>query len=161
VSALNVQIADTLPASVQLKAATTSQGSLNTSGNPISGALGSLTNNSAATITLTVRPTATELITNAAIVTTDSLDPNSANNSAAVVTTVWPLPFLSITNLMTNGLVQISWPAPLSGFTLQFRTDLSPSFLWTNDTAPKVVSGTNVTVIETNIGTARFFRITN
>jgi len=161
VSALNVQIADTLPASVQLKAATTSQGSLNTSGNPISGALGSLTNNSAATITLTVRPMATGLITNAAIVTTDSLDPNSANNSAAVVTTVWPLPFLSITNLMTNGLVQISWPAPLSGFTLQFRTDLSPSFLWTNDTAPKVVSGTNVTVIETNIGTARFFRITN
>jgi hypothetical protein len=49
----------------------------------------------------------------------------------------------------------------LSGFTLQFRTDLSTNISWTNDPGSKVVSGANVSVIETNIGTARFFRLTN
>ena len=70
-------------------------------------------------------------------------------------------PFLSITNLMSNSLVQVSWPAPLSGFTLQFRTSLSTDVSWTNDPGTKVVKGTNVTVIETNVGTQRFFRLTN
>jgi hypothetical protein len=83
-----------------------------------------------------------------------------ANNSASINTTVWPLPFLSITNLMSNSLLRVSWPAPLSSFTLQFNTNLSTN-LWNNDAGAKVVSGTNVSVIETNIGTAKFFRLTN
>jgi hypothetical protein len=73
---------------------------------------------------------------------------------------VWPLPLLSITNLMSNDLVRISWPAPLSNFTLQYRTDLSTNVFWTNDPAPKVVIGTNVTVIKTNLGTPQYFRLT-
>jgi uncharacterized repeat protein (TIGR01451 family) len=161
VPAMNVRLTNTLPASVMLKSATTSQGALATNANPISGALGNLNNGSSATVTLTVTPAAAGQITNIAFVGSDSLDPNLANNSVAIVTTVWPLPFLSITNLMSNGLMQVSWPAPLSGFTLQFRTDLSADFSWTNDTGNKVISGANVSVIETNIGTARFFRLTN
>jgi len=128
---------------------------------PLTGSLGTLNIQSAATILLTVKPTASGLITNSASVGTDSLDSNSANNNLSIVATVWPLPFLSITNLMSNNLVQIKWPAPLSNFTLQFRTDLSSSVSWTNNTAPKIISGTNVTVIDTNVGTPKFFRLTN
>jgi uncharacterized repeat protein (TIGR01451 family) len=160
VSALNVVVSDPLPASVTLKSATTSQGSLGTNNNAIIGSLGSLNANSSAIIALTVIPNMPGVLTNLAFVTTDSQDQNSGNNTAAIITTVWPLPLLSITNLMSNSLLRVSWPAPLSGFTLQFSTNLSPS-VWNNDASTKVINGTNVSVIETNIGTAKFFRLTN
>jgi hypothetical protein len=160
VSALNVNLTETLPSTVTLKSASTSQGSLNTNNNPVLGALGAINTSGSVTITLTVKPTATGVITDTASVTTDSLDSNLANNSASINTTVWPLPFLSITNLMSNSLLRVSWPAPLSSFTLQFNTNLSTN-LWNNDAGAKVVSGTNVSVIETNIGAAKFFRLTN
>lgn len=160
-TALNVVFTNKLPAAASLKAATVSQGTLNTNTTPIFANLGSIDTSNSATVLLTVVPTATGLITNSAGVLTDSFDPNTANNTAAIATTVWPLPFLSITNLATNGLVRISWPAPLSGFTLQYRPSLSANVSWSNDTAPKSIVGTNVSVIETNVGTPRFFRLTN
>jgi uncharacterized repeat protein (TIGR01451 family) len=160
VTAFNVQFTDVLPPSVIFESAAVSQGTLDTNAAPITGSLGNLGIQSAATILLTVKPTAIGLITNIVSVATDSLDPNPSNNNLGMVTTVWPLPFLSITNLMSNNLVQIKWPAALSNFTLQSRTDLSTN-TWTNDTAPKVLIGTNVTVIDTNVGTPKFFRLTN
>lgn len=159
--ATNVRLTNTLASGVTLESATISQGSLNTSENPIVGNFGTINNGSSAVATLAVVPTAVGTITNIASVGSDLPDPNPANNTSIVTTTVWPLPFLSITNLMSNNLVQVKWPAPLSGFTLQYTTNLSPTILWTNDTGSKVVSGTNVSVIETNIGPARFFRLTN
>jgi hypothetical protein len=161
VTALNVTLTETLPGSVTLKSSATSQGSLNTNNNPVIGSLGSINANSTALVTLTVIPHASGTIVDTASVTTDSQDPNSANNSSSINTTVWPLPFLSITNLMSNDLLRVSWPAPLSGFTLQFATNLSPNIFWTNDVSAKVVSGTNVSVIETNLGMPKFFRLTN
>lgn len=161
VSAPNVILTNKLSSSVSLKAFTTSQGILNTGANPLTGFLGTIDNGASATVTLTVIPSAIGGITNVASVTSDLPDPNQGNNTTNTVTTVWPLPFLSITNLMNNGLLQISWPAPLSGFTLQFATDLTTNTAWTNDAAAKVVSGTNVSVTETNIWTSRFFRLTN
>lgn len=159
--ATNVRLTNTLASGVTLESATISQGSLNTSENPIIGNFGTVNNGSSAVATLAVVPTAIGTITNIASVGSDLPDPNPANNTSTVTTTVWPLPFLSITNLMSNNLVQVKWPAPLSSFTLQYTTNLSPTILWTNDTGSKVVSGTNVSVIETNIGSARFFRLTN
>ena len=161
VTASNVRFTNALPQSVILKSAAISQGTLVTNTAPIMGLLGDLNNHSTATVTLTVKPTAVGLITNTASVGTDSLDANQANNKVSTVTTVWPFPSLSITNLMSNGLVRIAWPAPLSNFTLQFRTDLSPNVFWTNDTSPRAFTGTNITVIETNVGPPRFFRLTN
>lgn len=160
-AALNVILTNQLPSNTTLKAAAISQGTLNTNNTPIVGTLGTINVGNFATVLLTVTPSVTGLITNRAGVVTDSQDNNTANNSAAIVTTVWPLPVLSITNLMSNSLVRVSWPAPLSSFTLQYRTDLSSGAFWSNDTAPRTVSGTNVTVIETNVGVARFFRLTN
>jgi len=161
VPALNVRLTNTLPVSVVLKSATTSQGTLATNSNPISGTLGSIVNGASATVTLTVIPMAVGQITNSAFIGADSADPNLANNIAAITTTVWPLPLLSITNLMSNGLLQVSWPTQLSGFTLQFKGDLSTNVSWTNDPGSKVIRGSNVSVLETNIGSAKFFRLTN
>lgn len=161
VSASNVRLTNTLSPSVSFQSSSTTQGALNTAANPIFGLLGTINNGGSATVTLTVVPTAVGSITNTAFVTSDLTDPNAANNTALTTTTVWPLPFLSITNLMSNGLMQVSWPAPLSGFTLQFTTNITPNVDWTNDAGAKVVNGANVSVTETNIGTARFFRLTN
>lgn len=160
--ATNVRLTNTLASSVILKSALASQGTLVTSANPITGNLGTINNSASASVTLVVTPNALGSITNITTVGSDLPDPNNANNLAVTATTVWPLPFLSISNLVTNGLVRISWPAPLSGFTLQFTTNLSTNnTTWTNDSASKVINGTNVSVTETNIGTARFFRLTN
>src|SRR5579862_530351 len=162
VPASDVRVTNLLASSVTLKSASASQGTLFTGGNPITGDLGTINNNASASVTLVVTPKATGSITNSTTVGSDLSDPNLANNAAITTTTVWPLPFLSITNLTTNGLLQISWPVPLSGFTLQFTTNLSTNnTTWTNDSALKVVNGTNVSVTETNLGTARFFRLTN
>jgi uncharacterized repeat protein (TIGR01451 family) len=161
VPALNVVVTNLLPSSVLLKSATTTQGSLATNSNPVFATLGSLNNNSSATILLTVAPFTPGIITNFAFVGTDSVDTNLANNASAAATFVWPLPVLSITNLGSNNLLKVSWPAPLSGFTLQFKGNLSSNILWSNDLTPKTITGTNVSVIETNIGTPRFFRLTN
>ena len=160
-SASNVRLTNTLPQSVTLKSATTSQGSLTTNANPIFGNLGTLNNGGSATVTLTVTPMAPGSITNMVAAASDALDANSANNISFAITTVLPLPLLSITNLMSNSLVRISRPAPLRNITLQFRTDLSTSAPWTNDAGAKIVSGTNVSVTETSIPPARFFRLTN
>jgi uncharacterized repeat protein (TIGR01451 family) len=160
ITALNVRLTNTLSGSVVLKSASTTAGSLATNSNPIIGTLGDLANQGSATVVLTVRPTATGTINNIASIGSDTADPNPANNSVTTTTTVLPLPFLSITNLMSNDLVRISWPTPLNSFTLQSSTNLSTN-VWTIDTTSRSVSGTNVSVIKTNLGIPTFYRLTN
>ena len=160
VTALNVHLTNMLPNSVGLLAASTSVGTLATNSNPIIGTLGDMANQSSATIVLTVVPGAIGTINNTASVGSDTVDPNLANNFVTSSTVVWPLPFLSITNLMSNDLVRVSWPAPLSSFTLLSSTNLSTN-VWILDTTSRTTSGTNVSVIETNIGGLKFYRLTN
>jgi len=160
VTALNVRLTNTLPATVALKSASTTAGTLVTNTVPITGVLGDIANAGSAKVILTVVPTVPGNILNVASVGSDTLDPNFANNSVTNTTTVWPLPFLSIANLPSNGLVRITWPAPLSNFTLLSITNLS-SNTWTIDGTSRSVSGTNISVIETNLGTEKFYRLTN
>jgi hypothetical protein len=159
VTALNVRFTNALPGSVILKSASTTAGTLTTNVVPIVGTLGDIVNQGSATIVLFVQTTATGSITNVASVGSDSQDPNLGNNTVTTTTTVWPLPFLSISDLMSNGLVRISWPAPLSNFTLLSNTNLSTA--WDIDTTARSVSGTNISVIETNLESAKFYRLTN
>jgi len=160
ITALNVRLTNTLAGSVLLKSASTTAGTLATNSNPIIGTLGDLANQGSAKIILTVTPKAIGTINNIASVGSDSGDNNLANNFVTNTTTVWPLPFLSITNLMTNDLVRVSWPTQLSSFTLQSSTNLSTN-AWILDTTSRSTSGTNVSVIETNVGVPRFYRLTN
>jgi uncharacterized repeat protein (TIGR01451 family) len=160
VTALNVHLTNTLPATVALKSASTTVGTLATNVNPIIGSLGDIANAGSAKVVLTVVPNVPGNINNAASVGSDTVDPNLANNSVTNTTTVWPLPFLSIANLPSNGLVRITWPAPLSSFTLLSNTNLSQN-TWTIDATSRSVSGTNISVIETNLGSGKYYRLTN
>jgi uncharacterized repeat protein (TIGR01451 family) len=161
IDAPNVRLTNTLPALVNLKSATITQGSLTTNIAPIIGNLGTLLNGGVATVTLTVTPQAAGAITNRISVGGDYPDPALNNNSNFVVTTVWPLPLLSIQSVPTN-VLRVSWPAPLSNFTLQFKSVLTTNVPWTNVLSTRTVTSTNVFVIETNVlENSRFYRLTN
>jgi uncharacterized repeat protein (TIGR01451 family) len=157
-SAPNVSLTNLLPASVSLEAATTTQGTLVTTGNPILGNLGNLAVNDSATVSLTVRPTVTGTITNLASVASDYVDPAQANNSVTTRTTVLPLALLSIQSTSSN-LLQVSWPVLLTNYVLQFNPDLSTNSGWSNVTAVPMVSTNQNVVTETNTGSQRFYRL--
>jgi hypothetical protein len=156
----NVVMTNTLPASVTLKSATTTQGTLVTNANPITGALGTIPVGNEAIITLTVVPQLAGTITNSLSAASDNPDPDPSDNSESVGTTVWPLPTLSIQDLPPNQ-IRVFWPAPLSNFTLQSSSVITPNVQWTNDPSARTVTLTNVFVTETNIGTTMFYRLTN
>ena len=157
--ALNVNLTNTLPASVTLKSASTTQGTLNTNANPITAVLGTIPVGNSAIITLTVVPQAIGTITDSATAGSDNFDPTPANNTASNVTTVWPLPILGIQTLTSNQ-VKVFWPAPLSNFMLLYKSNLvSLTATWSTDLTTRVISGTNISVTETNTGTEKFFRL--
>ena len=157
--AFNVKLTNTLPASVTLKSAATTQGTLNTNANPITATLGTIPVGNSAIITLTVVPQTVGTITDTASAGSDNSDPNLANNSASNVTTVWPLAVLGIQTLTSNQ-VKVFWPAPLSNFTLLTKSNLLPlNAAWSTDLTARVISGTNISVTEINSNAAKFFRL--
>jgi uncharacterized repeat protein (TIGR01451 family) len=154
----NVMFTNTLPASVTLTHFTTTQGSLNTSGNPITGNLNTINSGGPnAVVTLTVVPTAAVTLTDTASAFSAFPDPSLGNNSASVTTTVWPLPVLSISAL--PGQVQISWPSVLNTFSLQSRGSLNPGLNWSNILATPSQSGGSNIIIEPTTDAAKFYRL--
>src|SRR5262249_35413462 len=108
-AAPGVQLTNALPASVQLKSATSTAGTLNTNANPIVGALGTMNSSASATITLVVVPQSIGTIVNNATVASPYEDPTLTNNSSSVATTVSPTPVLTI-QIYSPSQVQLSWP---------------------------------------------------
>ena len=76
-AAPDVVFSNVLSPSVALKTWNSSQGTLTTNGNVLSGNLGSLNSGSSITITFTVTPQATGTITNIATVTSGYTDPST------------------------------------------------------------------------------------
>ncbi len=154
----NAVISNALPPSVTLVAVNLSQGSLVTNGSSIIGNLGSLGIGNSANLILTVAPQTVGTITNVVLVSSDNTDPILTNNVATVTTTVLPLPLLSI-RVSQADRIRVSWPAPLSNYTLQSKLILSASNVWSNvTTLPTVLSNENV-VTETNNTPTRFYRL--
>ena len=91
--ATNSVVADELPSPSDVDAVlfTPTQGTCNQQGNqPVTCSLGTLASGATATVTIVVTPKKAGTITNSASVTSDVADPNAANNSATVTTTVSP-----------------------------------------------------------------------
>ena len=86
--ATGVTVIDTLPASVILGSALSSQGSCVPSGNTINCNLGGLVSGATASVTITVTTTSGGSITNLAVVSADQIDPRPANNTARAVNAV-------------------------------------------------------------------------
>jgi uncharacterized repeat protein (TIGR01451 family) len=156
-NAPNVQMTNTLPASVTLKSASTTQGTLSTNNNPITAALGNVTNGLPIIVTLTVVPHTVGTIIDTAGIGSDNLDPGSANNTFSVTTTVLPLPLLAIQRANGNQL-NISWPVALTNFGLQAKDVLSTN-AWSNVITAPMISGNQNVVTETNNGGSRFYRL--
>jgi uncharacterized repeat protein (TIGR01451 family) len=111
-TATNVQLTDTLPASVTFASVTTTQGTCVGTGT-INCNLGSLSNGATAVVTINVTPNASGQITNTASVAGAETDPDTANNTATVSTVVDPqvlAPLMLDQNLavktITSGLDQ-------------------------------------------------------
>jgi uncharacterized repeat protein (TIGR01451 family) len=73
---------------IAFKSVSTSQGTCTQSGAGISCDLGSLANGASATITLVLQPRSKGTLSDTATTTGNEYDPNTANNSSTVVTTV-------------------------------------------------------------------------
>ena len=153
-----VTFTDTLIGPALLLGATTSHGSLNTNGFPITGNLGQINVGDGVSITLTITAQAEGTITNIATVTSLYPDPNPANNSATNTTLVQPLPLLSIRRVGTDR-VRVTWPAALTNYGLEFKAALDAALSWSNPpTAPAIV-GAEYQLTETNNQTMRYYRL--
>lgn len=95
--ATNVVVTDTLPASVVYVSGTASQGSCAQAAAVITCNLGSLASGASATITIRVRADSVGSLSNSASVTGTESDPNAANNSSTITTTVAPSADLQVT----------------------------------------------------------------
>lgn len=87
-SATGVKLIDTLPAGVTFISATASQGTCIYAGGKVTGDLGTINAGSGATVTIVAQQTAGGTITNEANVSSNNVDPNMGNNTAAESTTV-------------------------------------------------------------------------
>ena len=89
--ATDVTLTDTLPPSVVFVSSSPGAPTCSASAGTVTCDLGTLTNGASATVTLTVRPTATGTISNTAQVAGNETDPDEANNTDTEATTVNPV----------------------------------------------------------------------
>jgi uncharacterized repeat protein (TIGR01451 family) len=157
-SAANVALSNTLPASVILQSTSSSSGTLNTNTNSVVGNWATLNSAGSATVTVVVVPQTVGNITDSAIVGSSYTDPVLANNSGAIITTVYPLPVLSV-QIYSPSQVQLSWPAMLTNFVLQYNGALSTNNSWSNVVAVPLTVGDQKVVID-SIGPApKYYRL--
>lgn len=88
--ATNIVVNQLLPPSVVFASAQASQGSVSHAGGTVIGNIGTLPFGAKATITVTVIPTLTTVISSTATVSSEQPDPNTANNTAVATSQVNP-----------------------------------------------------------------------
>src|SRR6185436_16371945 len=105
------------------------------------------------TITLVVLATAEGQATNVVSVSSaggEPVDIDLNNNTANAITTILPPVKLSI-RLLSSNMVEISWPAALTGYFLQMTESLTNSWVNAGQT-PRVIGGRNVVTNATSGG---------
>ncbi len=152
-----VTLTNWLPAQVTLKSASKTQGTLNTSGNPVTGELGTIPAFSKATVTLTVTPHEATTLSDSAAVASDFPDPDPANNLASASTTIYVIPTLKLQ--VSDGHARLSWSVNLSQFVLQSSDDLASSNSWENVAIEPQFEGDQKVVTETLGASPKFYRL--
>jgi uncharacterized repeat protein (TIGR01451 family) len=152
-----VTLTNWLPGQVTLKSASKTQGTLNTSGNPITGDLGTIPASGKVTVTLTVTPHEATTLSDTAAVASAFPDPNPTNNLTSVNTTIYVVPTLNLQ--IANGQVRLAWSVNLSGFVLQSSDNLSSSNSWENVAAEPQFVGDQKVVTETLGEGPKFYRL--
>jgi len=157
-SAPNATFTNVLPAIAQLVTASISPPwVLATNGNLLTGSITNFASGNVTTLTITVSPQVTGTMTDTISISSDSPDPVPGDNSASISTIVEPAALLSIRLLADQ--VTVSWPVTLSNFVLQAQDAFGASPQWNTVTNPPIISGGHRSLTETNIGSARFYRL--
>ena len=151
-----VTLTNFLDGTVNLIAATTTQGSLNTNTSIVTGSLDQLNVGANVTVTLTVVPTVAGPISNFATVAGQYSDPSPANNSATTGTLVQPLPVLSV-NFVPPNQVQLGWDSTLTNYALEFKTPVTGT--WSPVATPPVIVGNQIQVTQPNNSSPSFYRL--
>jgi uncharacterized repeat protein (TIGR01451 family) len=146
-AATNILLRDVFPVGATVSSVTSSQGACTNNGaGGIACDLGSLASGEAALVNLIVVPSALGLITNSAVVSSTSADPNLTNNSAVTVSTVVPATDLGVIhlgrpnplwrgdNLTYSIVVTNNGPIAATGVVLQDTLPGSMSFISVNST---------------------------
>ena len=152
-----VTLTNTLPPGVNLISASSTQGTLNTNANPITGNLGQLGIGGSLFVTLTVSPQTAGFFTNLAAVAGQYPDPALANNSATNGTLVQPIPRLGVKFVAPNQ-VRLTWAASLTNYALEFKPTVNTS-PWTPVATTPTVVGSENQLSETNSLPTRFYRL--
>jgi uncharacterized repeat protein (TIGR01451 family) len=158
-SAPNVMLTNYLPASVTLKSAMASQGTLATNDyRTLVASFGSLGFAGVVSMTLTVAPTNIGTIFDSANAVSGYPDPVASNSVASASTIVQPLPLLSISRA-TGNQVRVSWALGLSNYSLQYKSDLPTNFSWVSNSSVPVLSNNLNNVTEPATNARRFYRL--
>jgi large repetitive protein len=157
----NVTLTDLLPNGVNLGSAFSTVGVCSVAGQSITCSFGALAPGASAIVKIIVSAPAPGTFTNSASVSTTD-DPNSANHSTSITTTVVgdiaPPVTLAI-NSRPDGSVEISWPADAAGFFLETTESLIPVVAWSLvTTTPQIVAGRKIVISDT-ISSSQFFRL--
>lgn len=154
----NVVLESLLPPALQLQSYTNSQGAIFVSNQWLRAELGLLSPSNVANLRLTLVARLAGAVTTSATISSDYPDPDPADNTATVSTSVLPLPLLSIGRYSPSQIL-IGWPAALSNFNLQYRDDLNATSAWRRLQTPPTLVGSNYIVIEATTGDERSYRL--
>jgi hypothetical protein len=144
-----------MPAGLALVSATVSAGTWSKVQGTLTWNVGSLAGGASATMTVVCKPTVLGTLSSTAIASANQIDPNMANNSLGMETSVVGAPVLTVTRV--GGSLRLSWPAN-TGFKLQANDTLNPAN-WTDvGAAPQVSDGQNLLTIGVP-GSGRFYRL--
>jgi uncharacterized delta-60 repeat protein/uncharacterized repeat protein (TIGR01451 family) len=103
----HVTITDALPAGFNFSSSSATQGGCTANGGTVTCDLGILGSGGSATATITVIPGADGLITNTASISGSNEDPDAANNSDSVTTSVTPVADLYVTKTASSDSISV------------------------------------------------------
>jgi uncharacterized repeat protein (TIGR01451 family) len=151
----NVALIENMPAGLAFVSASATAGSWSKVQNTLTWTVGDLPSGGKATLVVVARPTTTGALASSATVSANQLDPNTANNSITLWTTVTGPPSLSITRQGSD--LRIAWQAS-SGFKLQTTDSLNPANWSDVGVTPQNVNGDNVVTIGVS-QSGKFYRL--
>jgi uncharacterized delta-60 repeat protein/uncharacterized repeat protein (TIGR01451 family) len=154
-AAENAALIENLPAGLSFVSANASVGGWTKVQNTLTWTVGVVPSGGSATLTVVGRPLDAGTLASTALVSANQFDPNTANNSVTVWTTVVGLPALSITRQASNA--RIAWPAG-SGFKLQSADALNPANWQDVGITPAVEGGQNVVTVGVG-ASAKYYRL--
>ena len=157
-AAPNVAVTNLLPATTTLRSATMAPPwVLTTYGNVLVARNSSLDVSGSGILSVSVIPNTIGNLTNRASATSGFPDPATNDNTCSIVNTVEPLPLLSAA--LTANHIQLSWPAALSNFTLQYREHHPANSGWSVVPIQPIIKGNLRVLTDTNDRPGRFYRL--